>query len=455
MFKQLRLFAVTVPLVLMIATIGLGLLVLGLFFLRPADTAYGWFGLCLLLWSAHIAHDQIEHLPIENRDVWFALSYLTLGWFVAVATVFVHRLLLLRPAGLERALWLLMTAGSGLLLALALECGNCFLLMAQAAWVPLILANGLYLVIRLLLHSLRNPRTELMWLLPAAWIASAVGVRDYLWEIDVLPWGSTYYLVYASAIVLGVFAVIMLKRFASALRETEELNAELEQRVAAKAQQLERNYQTLRLVENQRERLAERELIMRDMHDSLGGNLVQALAIMDRDAEASEARVAVGRCLDDLRMILDSSGLDGGDILPLIAAFRHRMERGLRRVGIELTLVIEEMTACASLDRAESMHLLRILQEAINNVVKHAKARRIEMRLGVCMTPAPTVQVDIRDDGIGMKASRTTSGRGLSNMRWRASEMGAQLTHQAADPGTRVRLRIPLIRSSAAPQDQA
>jgi len=445
-YLRLRFFGKSVVLAVVAATVVLGLLVLGLFLFRPRETAYGWFALTLLIWSWHTAHDQIEHIPIDNRHVWFATSYLSLGWFVVVATIFVHRFLGLKLRRVEWLLWLLGIVGSAVVLNRAQSCGNCFYPVVQSGWVPIIILLGFYLVLRLMLHARRDPRPEYLWLLPTAWVASAVGVRDYLWEIGVLPWGTTYYLAHASALVLVVFAVIMLRRYASALNESELLNRELEVRVARKADELERKHQDLRQTERQHTRLAERELIMRDMHDTLGGNLVQALAIMDTDEQASDARDAVERCLIDLRVILDTSELDGGDVIPLIAAFRHRVERGLRRAGIEMTLRMDDLPVCAFLRGSESLHLLRILQEAINNVVKHARAKRICLNIGCELTSPAALVVSVCDDGVGVQADQSAPGRGMSNMQWRAQTIGATVTHLQGNPGTDVVIRLPLIR---------
>lgn len=443
---RLRFFGKSVVLAVVAATVVLGLLVLGLFLFRPRETAYGWFALTLLIWSWHNAHDQIEHIPIANRHVWFATSYLSLGWFVIVATIFVHRFLGLKPRRVEWPLWLFGMIGSLVVLGSAQSCGNCFYPVVQSGWVPIVILIGFYLVLRLLLHAWRDPQPEYLWLLPTAWVASAVGVRDYLWEIGVLPWGTTYYLAHASALVLVVFAVIMLRRYASALNESESLNRELEIRVARKADELERKHRDLRHTERQHARLAERELIMRDMHDTLGGNLVQALAMMGQDEQATDARDAVERCLTDLRVILDSSELDGGDVIPLIAAFRHRIERGLRRAGIDLTLRMADLPVCTFLSGSESLHLLRILQEAINNVVKHARAKRITLNITCDLTSTAALVVSVCDDGVGFQADQPAAGRGMGNMQWRAQTMGATVTHRHGNPGTHVDIRVPLIR---------
>jgi len=72
------------------------------------------------------------------------------------------------------------------------------------------------------------------------------------------------------------------------------------------------------------------------------------------------------------------------------------------------------------------MHLFRIAQEALNNAIKHADSRRIEV--GLRSTPGK-VSLSVADDGVGMKRSpRHRTGRGLSIMHYRAGLIGGSLT---------------------------
>lgn len=454
-FERARFFSVTVVRAIIVAMLVLAVLILGLFLLRRRDTVYGWFGLTLALWAIHTAHDQIEWIPIANRHVWFTLSYLSLGWFVIVAAIFVHRLIAVKPIWIERCLWLIGIGATLGLLWQANRCGNCFYPPAQKLWVPLINVIGLYTLGRLIWH-VRTATTEVRLLIPAAWLLTVVGIRDYLWEISVLPAGSTYYLAYASAFVLAVFSAIMLRRFAAALTESETLNRELTKRVASKSVELEANFRTLAAAERKRVRLEERQLVMRDMHDNLGGDLVQALAIIDAQPDPPTAsREAVQRCLNDLRLLLDTSEVEGGDVMSLIASFRHRVERGLRRAGIEMRLSLDELPVCVALDAQDSLHLLRILQESVNNILKHAGANQVELAVRYLQDP-PTLQITVRDNGRGLPAALDGSGRGLDNMQWRAAAIGAAFHHHHQRPGTTVELMLPLIgepRGSEAPGD--
>lgn len=90
------------------------------------------------------------------------------------------------------------------------------------------------------------------------------------------------------------------------------------------------------------------------------------------------------------------------------------------------------------------LQVLRIVQEAITNVVKHAGAHTIVVSTGrEDVDGQAQVFVEIRDDGRGMEG-RTRLGRGLANMGRRARGLGGSLAVESGARGTVARLRLPI-----------
>ena len=89
------------------------------------------------------------------------------------------------------------------------------------------------------------------------------------------------------------------------------------------------------------------------------------------------------------------------------------------------------------------MTLFRIVQEALNNVAKHASARRVEIALEAS---GAEYALAVSDDGTGFDpAALPLSGRGLSTMRERTFAVGGQFdVHAAPGEGTRLAVRLPL-----------
>jgi signal transduction histidine kinase len=93
---------------------------------------------------------------------------------------------------------------------------------------------------------------------------------------------------------------------------------------------------------------------------------------------------------------------------------------------------------------------MRIVQEAITNVVKHAGAATVTVRTGESPGAggAAGVFIEVADDGRGIAAD-APRGRGLANMARRASRIGGGLDVRSNGRGTTVRLWIPRARPAA------
>jgi signal transduction histidine kinase len=130
------------------------------------------------------------------------------------------------------------------------------------------------------------------------------------------------------------------------------------------------------------------------------------------------------------------------DSLGLSAAIEWETQQFTRRTGIPCTLEIPSDPLELDPDRA--IDVFRILQEALTNVVRHAHAHQVDVRLG---TWRGQLQLRVADDGRGITDAEITSplAHGLRSMRERALMWnGAVDIEPLAAHGTAVMLRLPL-----------
>jgi signal transduction histidine kinase len=189
---------------------------------------------------------------------------------------------------------------------------------------------------------------------------------------------------------------------------------------------------------------AERERIMRELHDGLGGMLVSALAMVEDETGAPEQVAELLRdALDEMRLVVDSLDPEIGDLPALLGTVRTRLEPRLAGRGLRFEWKVEEVPP-PNLPPGGLWHVLRILQEAVTNVRKHAAAHVITIATGTRADAdgRPGVWVAIRDDGCGI-AKDAPAGRGFANMRYRTDELGGALAIAPASPGTVVELWLP------------
>jgi len=211
-------------------------------------------------------------------------------------------------------------------------------------------------------------------------------------------------------------------------------------------------------LQHSRERLVatreeERRRLRRDLHDGLGAQLaglnVQAgtlrrLIPTDPDAADEvvvELRDELRTAIADIRHLVYDLRPPALDDLGLVEALRRLAER-YGSEGGQLRVSVEAPEDLPDLPAAVEVAVYRITQEALTNVVRHARARTCLVRLAV----NGDVVLEIVDDGVGIPKERS-AGVGLSSMHERASELGGScLVHSVPKGGSRVLARLPLAK---------
>jgi signal transduction histidine kinase len=231
-------------------------------------------------------------------------------------------------------------------------------------------------------------------------------------------------------------------------QEAEEARSDLERQVLEQDASLLRSSQVLRHQERLIAIDAERQRLLRDMHDGVGGVLTHLLLdVRENRLTGPEIELGLQSAVDDLRNM--ASAIDAGNepIDEALAMFRERMAGRLARSGIALDYRCTLPIPAPSLDVRRLLSLYRLLQEGIANAVRHASATRID--LAVEPADQGAILVILSDDGTGFEPDSASGaageGRGLANMRRRAVQMGGRLgIESAAGRGTQLTLAIPI-----------
>ena len=209
---------------------------------------------------------------------------------------------------------------------------------------------------------------------------------------------------------------------------------------------LEESHQRLREIAHRQTLSDERQRLTQDMHDGMGSSLLTALLAVER-GHIDTAMVAdvLKNCIDDLKLTIDSMEPIQADLLLLLATLRFRLGPRLESAGIKLRWEVENVPVMEWIDPRNALHILRILQEAFANIVKHAAAT--EIRVATCVE-SDTVLVIITDDGLGFSVDEglDKDGKGLRNQMRRAASIGAEVKLESGNPGTRLTLRLPIVK---------
>ena len=193
----------------------------------------------------------------------------------------------------------------------------------------------------------------------------------------------------------------------------------------------------------------ERKRIVRDLHDSTSQLLVglQLSLARFRVVGGADSHETAQECENILRAlhseirtlaflahppVLERSSLEAA-----IGELIHGFERG---TGLEVHLAASDLGRLSPLLKGT---LYRVVQEALANVQRHAKAHEVFITLA---RTSRYIHLQIRDDGqgVGKGQGRATVGIGLKSMRGRVEELGGEFNVRALTRGTLVAARIPV-----------
>jgi len=263
--------------------------------------------------------------------------------------------------------------------------------------------------------------------------------------------------------LLLLLSRLTLRQLRSKQRETERLaarQAELERLVELRTEELSELSSHLQSVAEQ-----ERSALSRELHDELGGLLVAArmdLSWLEERVASSDPEVrgyfkrvheALQSGVDIKRRVIESLRPTLLDNLGLVPALRWQVAESCERGALKYRerYPQEELP----LSPQASIAVFRIVQEALANVLKHARATSVEVTVEVA---EPYLLVRVRDDGIGVPPERllVLRSHGLAAMRQRARGLGGYWHMQRpAAGGTQIEVRLPLARVLAGEGAQA
>jgi signal transduction histidine kinase len=200
-----------------------------------------------------------------------------------------------------------------------------------------------------------------------------------------------------------------------------------------------------RAVNESRER--ERERLMQEIHDGFGSQLVSArLAAQSKGMTLSEVCRILDECATDLHLVVDAIGNADGNFADMLTDFRDRTLNRLIGTGIILDWDIDMTEAGPGLPATTGLRVLRILQEALSNALRHSGGTRLRITVrSECADGVDILTAHVEDDGRGL-SDKAKPRRGMSNMIRRAREAGATLEFANLDPGLRVDLRLEITR---------
>jgi signal transduction histidine kinase len=395
------------------------------------DPLYLYAGLAELCWAISVSDFFTEDpvlpwpwwglVPVVMTSVW------TCGVILFSVEVFGWGL---RPA----AIWLRRWLGF-LLVACASGCVASLIFGYTAALTAAYALSGLTLVVYVLvvLRYVVRSKVALHWLLALMLLLNMlVGCYDLYVMRLAESYSDDTRLRYVSVLFGLTLLYIVVVRFRAANLQVRELLDTMSSKVASKEQALAQSYRQMAQHAREQERSAERNRILRDMHDGVGSHISTAIRQLESgQALPGDVLHTLRASLDQLKLSIDVMHLAPGDITALLANLRYRLEPRFKTSGLALQWDVEVLPPLSGLDDKAMRHVQFMVFEALSNVLQHAQATRLIIQLHA--TPAGGACLRVIDNGCGFDAANFQR-RGLRSLRERSDALGAAL-HITSEPG--------------------
>lgn len=423
-FERHLMWRVNAEQVVTIALVLFGFFTFLMWLMRRSEREYLWFSLTAFLWGVHELNLYLVELPFSDR-VWEMLVIVSLGWsilcmltftFVCIGQHFSTRI--------NRLIAAYAFIGPLPLLFLDLQ-GIRF--YGYLCWLALLIPMGAFMIWQMWkAHAIhREPMAPV--LATAGMVLVVLAAHDLLLANLVWTREDAHLLQFGAIATIATLSVLLILRFVNALNQSEQLSRELEARVKAKEQQLDAHYQRVADLEREQVLASERDRIMRDIHDGVGGQLVAVKTLLEQPTENSDLQDAIEDALEDLRLVIDSLDSEADDLTTALGMLRTRLQHKL--ASIKLNWRVDDVPPVEGFGPEKALQVMRIVQEALTNAIKHSQADEITLSVGTEMRNGHDhVRVSVTDNGVGFSPDKQgSSHRGLRNQQYRAKSIGADL----------------------------
>ncbi|WP_081701371.1 tetratricopeptide repeat-containing sensor histidine kinase [Algoriphagus marincola] len=241
------------------------------------------------------------------------------------------------------------------------------------------------------------------------------------------------------ALVLGLVGYLLYK-------QQKLKNRQLEQEVELK--------EALAQIETQNKLQEQRLLIARDLHDNIGAQLtfiissIENLKYFEPIKESLTPRYEsianfTKQTIRELRDTIWAMNSGAVTLEDLVGRVKNFIQQGKQSTDVKLDFVQEEgLDLSKKISSANSIQILRILQEAVQNAVKYADASQIQV---IFSLGENQLQFQVIDNGKGFDLEKVKAGNGLGNMQKRADEIEASLSVKSeTGRGTEISLLLSL-----------
>jgi signal transduction histidine kinase len=358
-----------------------------------------------------------------------------------------------RQPVLERIVWFQGLAGASLETIYVLRYGSSLpVLHLSDRLILLTLVPGFLPIIHAItgMIKFRTPMSVVIGMLYFLVLIS--NIHDFLYAANAGGAEDLLFTPFFSRITLIIYSLYLFQSYVRAVEGVEQANENLQTALVSKEAELAITHQQLLDFQRDQTLTQERQRMMQEMHDGIGASLISALRYLKHgQKDASAVAQVLEECIDDLKLSIDSLEPVDGDLLLLLSSLRFRLGSRLQGSGIKLHWNVAELPLLPWLDAQHGMHVLRILQEILTNLLKHSSADTLRFSTAVAdHGDVCGIVICIADNGKPFTPpapERIPAARkGLGNILSRARHLDGHCQWQPRNDGNRFILWLPLAR---------
>ncbi len=442
----------------------IGLFMIGAWLASPDDKIFLFAGTAAILWALIFTLGLTTYVPMHLYKLWRLAIFMCESGLSIFMAKFVLEFIG-EPLSKSRHYLLV---GYASILPIVYLIGGIYTEYALDRFftAPLI-AGYIYACIRVAIYYKRTKNKSALILLIQSLLCAILALHDYgmltgdflnifpvdpLWSWSRILFEPIFLSHFGVPLLLLIMCYILLAQYQTQVHSIASANIHLQAKLKDREFELSLSHEHQRqLVRVEATRL-ERDRIYQDVHDGIGSRLVTAVfSLRQGHHEPNAIEAQLLDCLSDLRLVINSQNEDDIDIQTAIFDYCSQQESHLVDSGLLLSYDVGQGPSI-KLPPHTQLNILRILQEALTNTIKHAEASEIFVKLE---HDGAELTLLVIDNGQGMGVSSAhqqksasfgpSGGRGLTGMAARATAIGGAFSIGRFDFLTRACLKVPLV----------
>jgi len=407
---------------------------------RRKDPIFFWGSLVCAAWSFSSMNMYVVN-PLMPELMWEKLMQISMGWIPLLFFFFIMRLDGITYRKNFDGVILFFAALINIVLLLVPRDA---LFLISRSWHLIAMFFAFIGVLRVFYSWIKFRRRSQLFMLIAFGLIAACGTHDILVQNQMFEHNQILWLDYSVPAILLLIGYLMVSHFLQAVKNSEELNQELDNRVKEAQKTIEADYEKILMLETEQASNKERERIYRDMHDDMGAKLLSMVYKAESDEMHSLARSA----MNDLRAIVSKKPGEKHRLIDALDNWQRVSRKRCEEAGCAFLWQQEYIPEDIALTAESEQNLHRVQSEAITNIIKHNRASSIRITVSFRLN---CLRVVINDDGDYSQLSHWLEGRGMSSMRYRVKQLSGKIRwREKPGAGGQVSWIIPLEKNQEA-----